>query len=636
MRVIRLALVGALMTGTFSQAFAQAPGEPSAWNAVDCDYKCLTGLVRGYMDALAKKDPTRAKLAPNVRFTENNIVLSLGNEGLWKTVTGVASSALVAADTSTGEGAWIGTVEEHGEPAYYGMRLRVQDKQIVEVETIVVRKNGLPLPFGDVKVLTHDPAFNEVLPPHQRRPRERLRAVADSYFNTVELNDGVVFAPFDAECARTENGLMTTAKPKDTGPISASAAAIAQGCEDQFKLGIYRINKRIRERRYPLIDEERGVVVATGFFDHANTFDTYFTTDGKERKTLLKWPNSISLVEAFKIRDGKIYRIEAVFSYVNYFQHSPFYPVQTVTRPVSLPEPVQNPKAKPCDRKCLIGLADKYMAAAVTQKPQDVPFAPKVRFTENSIPLAIGDGFWGSGRKKSATPLYVTDPSRGTIVWYGLVEDHDAPAWAAVRLKVEGGKISEVESAIARKLNPGPFGDPATFKLDPLLDQVLPPALRSPRERMESIVEGYYGTKQLNDGRLFTQFDDACLRRDNGVDVTDGAGNAAVIAPAKATGVKGCEAQFKLGLYKPVDRIRGRRILAVDPERGLVVATAFSDFSVAVPRYTTTDGTIRETQDKYPSSREALEIFKIRNGKIVRVESVSVFQTYGTPSAWMD
>jgi hypothetical protein len=51
------------------------------------------------------------------------------------------------------------------------------------------------------------------------------------------------------------------------------------------------------------------------------------------------------------------------------------------------------------------------MAAAVTQKPEAVPFAPKVRFTENSIPMAIGDGFWGSGRTKSPTPLYVTDPT---------------------------------------------------------------------------------------------------------------------------------------------------------------------------------------------------------------------------------
>ena len=99
--------------------------------------------------------------------------------------------------------------------------------------------------------------------------------------------------------------------------------------------------------------------------------------------------------------------------------------------------------------------------------------------------------------------------------------------------------------------------------------------------------------------------------------------------------MKGCEAQFKLGLYKPVDRVRSRRVLAVDEERGLVVATAFSDYKVERPRYSTTDGTIRETQEKYPSSRESFDIFKIRNGKIVRVDAVSVFQPYGMRSPWL-
>ena len=66
------------------------------------------------------------------------------------------------------------------------------------------------------------------------------------------------------------------------------------------------------------------MVVATGFFDHANAFDSYQTTDGKTMKTALKWPNSISLMEAFKIRDSKIYRVEAIFTYVPYFMHSPW------------------------------------------------------------------------------------------------------------------------------------------------------------------------------------------------------------------------------------------------------------------------------------------------------------------------
>ncbi len=234
------------------------------------------------MDALAHRDPARVTFAKDVRFTENNVEMPIG-KGLWATVTGVAANGLEAADTTTGEAAWLGTAEENGIPVYYAMRLQVRDRAISEVETIVVRTTGLPLPFGDVTKVTHDPLFSQVLPPEQRRPRERLRAAADSYFNTVELNDGMVFAPFTEDCARLENGIFTTAAS------AGSAGSTSPGCEAQFKLGIYRINKRIRERRYPLIDVERGMVIATGFFDHANEFDRYKLTDGREMTTALKW-----------------------------------------------------------------------------------------------------------------------------------------------------------------------------------------------------------------------------------------------------------------------------------------------------------------------------------------------------------
>jgi hypothetical protein len=299
-------------------ASAQAPGQPSAFSQPACERACLIGYLHRYMDALVKRAPAQAPLAKGVEFTENDVAMPIG-KGLWRTVSGASKDGLEVADPSTGEAAWFGLVYEHGQPAYYAMRLKVDGGSITQVETVVVRQAGLPLPFGPVAKYTHDPAFAEVLAPEQRKPRERLRAVADSYFNTVELNDGTVFAPFDQECGRTENGISTTAATGGMG-----AANIAPGCEAQFRLGIYRINKRVRERRYFLIDEERGVVVATGFFDHANSFDSYQTTDGKTMKTALKWPNSISLMEAFKIRDGKIFRVEAIFTYVPYFMHNPW------------------------------------------------------------------------------------------------------------------------------------------------------------------------------------------------------------------------------------------------------------------------------------------------------------------------
>src|SRR5690606_26521096 len=127
-----------------------------------------------------------------------------------------------------------------------------------------------------------------------------------------------IFTVFHEDCGRVANGIRTTSGG------GSGAGQVAQGCEEQLRLGIYRINKRIRGRRFPIIDEECGVIVATGFFDHANTFDRYTLTDGREMRTVLKWPNSISLIEAFKVKDGRIHRIHAVFTYVPYFMPSPF------------------------------------------------------------------------------------------------------------------------------------------------------------------------------------------------------------------------------------------------------------------------------------------------------------------------
>ncbi|MES2624682.1 MAG: hypothetical protein V4628_05360 [Pseudomonadota bacterium] len=310
-----------LLLSASTAVFAQAPGQASAVIQIDCDAACLEGHLQTYMEGVAVRDPSKVAFAANAIFSENNVTMPIGNDGLWGTASGVDFPGLELSDPQTGNAAWFGLVEENGNPAYFALRIKVENNQITEAETVVNRLPDMPKPFGDPDAFEHDPAFTEILPVEERKPRERLIAIADSYFNTVELNDGQVFAPFHEDCGRLENGISTTSGVAAGG---GNSAAIAAGCEAQFKLGIYRINKRIRERRYPLVDVERGVVVASGFFDHANTFDRYTLTDGREMNTVLKWPNTITLLEAFKIKSGQIYRIEAVFTYVPYFMPSPF------------------------------------------------------------------------------------------------------------------------------------------------------------------------------------------------------------------------------------------------------------------------------------------------------------------------
>ena len=317
------ALALALLSAAAPSA-AQAPGAKSAVISQACQRECLIGFLRRYMIALATHKPSAAPFARDAMFTENDVAIPLG-QGLWRNISRIAPDGLEAADQETKQAAWFGVVWENGAPAYLGLRIHVTDDgRIDEVETVVHRKDGMPAPFGDPEAVKHDAAFQEVLPPELRRPRQRLQAIADSYFNTVEQNDGQVFAPFSDDCGRLENGISTTAGAVKVQGQVGNAAAIAQGCEAQFKLGIYRINKRVRARRYPLIDEERGIVVATGFFDHANSFDNYKLTNGQTMKTALKWPNSITLLEAFRVKDGKIQRIEAIFTYVPYFMPNPW------------------------------------------------------------------------------------------------------------------------------------------------------------------------------------------------------------------------------------------------------------------------------------------------------------------------
>src|SRR5690606_24002221 len=87
MRLIGILLAG-LTAAAATPALAQAPGEPSAVIDPECDRACLIGHVEGHMKALAARDPSQIQLAADVRFTENNVFIPVG-EGLWDTVTGV-------------------------------------------------------------------------------------------------------------------------------------------------------------------------------------------------------------------------------------------------------------------------------------------------------------------------------------------------------------------------------------------------------------------------------------------------------------------------------------------------------------------------------------------------------------------
>ena len=274
----------------------------------------LYAHAEAYLEALEARDPSRLPWADHVVFTENNVQLMIG-DGLWNTIGARRRGYdLKIADPSTGQAAWFGIVEEHGHPAIMGLRLRAMMGKIAEVETIVCRS----MEFGPFPVIDDErrprPLMLADVPEAERRPRERLVSIADGYFDTLQLNDGTLFTEFTDDCDRIENGLQTT-----NNPAMPDYPVAAMGCADQFRQGQYIYDDRLRDRRFPLVDEEKGIVLAGGFIDHCGKQVDVTWTDGVTKtKSVFHFPHSFALMEMFKITGGRIAAVEAVFVTVPY------------------------------------------------------------------------------------------------------------------------------------------------------------------------------------------------------------------------------------------------------------------------------------------------------------------------------
>ena len=282
-----------------------------------CDRACLYGVLDAYLGALKAKDPALAPWAEKTVTSENNVVLAAG-DGLWGTVTGLGDYDLRFADTATGQVAYYGVVQETDTAAPFAVRLKVRHGRIVEAETIVARPQEAGVPFVTAAI-SANPVLNEIVPPALRSARARMIELANGYFDTLQQNDGMLRTVFDDQCNRREDGYQTTNRDDGIIPL------MKLGCADQFRLGWYRYDDRLRARRFEVVDEERGLVLAAGFIDHAGRLGEYTLTDGRVvQSTIFRHPHSYCLLETFKIRSGKIQQVEAVFTTVPYRMPSPW------------------------------------------------------------------------------------------------------------------------------------------------------------------------------------------------------------------------------------------------------------------------------------------------------------------------
>jgi hypothetical protein len=296
---------------------------------------------------------------------------------------------------------------------------------------------------------------------------------------------------------------------------------------------------------------------------------------------------------------------------------------------VFLPAVFAQPAPKiACDRACLENYINQYLDAMLAHEVSPKLFAKNCRFTENGVELPLGgEGLWYSMSGKGTYKFYVPDIETQQVAFIGTVkEGGQAPgaktapgakpalrttAAVAIRLKILTGLITEAEQLVIRP-EQSLFGDAPASKFPPtgeavekmgaphpIFAEVIPEAERPIREELVRIANYYFAGLQRNDGQGYYPFTDDCVRFENGMLAT-----------------KECKKQFETQLKGIVSRIRDRRFVAVDRERGIVFSFGFFD----------------HVQINW--SWQLAELFKIEKGNIRRIEAVFHRCPYGMNSGW--
>jgi hypothetical protein len=266
---------------------------PQLGAAQDCDRACLKDMLDRYLSAVIKHDPSAAPLMVGFRQTENAVAVRLGT-GVWKSVTGLGKLQRRYFDPVSGQAAYFGVVEEGDRSAIVTVRVKVDGRRVSEAEWYLARQgdpglNGPAQPgqpagnFFDPENLAKSPPPERTLPKASRLPRESLIGITNSYFDGITSHDGSVILAHPG-CARTENGTTVTGRAGRGG---------ATGVSDCTS-GLETINiQMVAARRFPVVDEEAGVVLALAVFvrkpgttTRRNVFSEWFVIEDQKIRSI--------------------------------------------------------------------------------------------------------------------------------------------------------------------------------------------------------------------------------------------------------------------------------------------------------------------------------------------------------------
>lgn len=161
-----------------------------------------------------------------------------------------------------------------------------------------------------------------------------------------------------------------------------------------------------------------------------------------------------------------------------------------------------------------------YFTAMAAHDPSTLKVASSVKFTENAKSMQLGEGIW---KTAGAVTFHrdVLDTERCGTVSEAVIDNQGTATIFGLRLKLEAGKLTEVESIVVDPKNgffPTPNGIVNSSKDD--WESVLPMDQRSTRAELSAAANAYFDL--FSNPMAMVPFGKPCNRLENGFQTTQG------------------------------------------------------------------------------------------------------------------
>ncbi len=272
---------------------AFAAGATPALAQQSCDRACLTAVIDSYFAALLANDPGALRQASGARITDNGAEKRLA-ETFWDGAAEIVFRFDIV-DTARGDtGTQTVIRNADGSKTMHMLRLKVQRGAITEIETIKANQGDADRLWDPDRLTAVSPDLQLSIREAERDSYYELIAVAEGYWRAFQTNGTPDYRParLMPDARRFENGLQTT------GLVRNGEYQSAQRGFDEGRF----LNRNLWDRRYPVVDEERGIVLSIVRFGIKGGATSQSTVTSNDRL----------VAEFFAVKRGYIQEIQAV------------------------------------------------------------------------------------------------------------------------------------------------------------------------------------------------------------------------------------------------------------------------------------------------------------------------------------